>query len=149
MIQEVLIVLQFLLAAFLGGLIGFERRAGHKEAGVRTHALVAMGAALFSSVSIYGFANLPGSENLDPSRIMSSIVTGIGFLGAGMIIFRQERVRGLTTAAGLWVCAAIGMAVAVGWYLAAIIGTMAIVGVLHFVPIVFPTRNHQKGDDQE
>lgn len=96
---------QLLLALFLGAAIGVEREVAHKSAGMRTHALVALGSALFTIVS----ASLSG-PTIDPTRIAAQIVTGIGFLGAGMIVFDQSRVKGLTTAAGVWTAAAIGMA---------------------------------------
>ncbi len=97
---------QLLLALFLGAAIGVEREVAHKSAGMRTHALVALGSALFTIVS----GSLTG-PTIDPTRIAAQIVTGIGFLGAGMIVFDQSRVKGLTTAAGVWTAAAIGMAV--------------------------------------
>lgn len=97
---------QLLLALALGAFIGVEREVAHKSAGVRTHALVALGSALFTIIS----QSLAG-PTIDPTRIAAQIVTGIGFLGAGMIVFDQSRVKGLTTAAGVWTAAAIGMAV--------------------------------------
>lgn len=97
---------QLLLALFLGASIGIEREVAHKSAGMRTHALVALGSALFTIIS----RSMAG-PTIDPTRIAAQIVTGIGFLGAGMIVFDQSRVKGLTTAAGVWTAAAIGMAV--------------------------------------
>lgn len=97
---------QLLLALVLGASIGIEREVAHKSAGMRTHALVALGSALFTIIS----QSLSG-PTIDPTRIAAQIVTGIGFLGAGMIVFDQSRVKGLTTAAGVWTAAAIGMAV--------------------------------------
>ena len=116
-----LIVLgKLLLAVVLGGIIGLERHIlAKKEAGTKTYALVTMGAALYTLLSMNAFGTA-----VDGSRIASGIVTGIGFLGAGMIITHGEKVEGLTTAAGLWVTAAIGMAVAAGWYAVAIITTL-------------------------
>ena len=99
-------------ALLLSLAVGFERQMRGKQAGVRTHALVGLGSALFMLVSKYGFADLLGQESisLDPSRIAAQIVSGIGFLGAGIIVFRSDAVRGLTTAASVWLTAALGMA---------------------------------------
>jgi putative Mg2+ transporter-C (MgtC) family protein len=111
------------VAAGLGGLIGLERELDEKAAGLRTHMLVAVGSALFTMVGAYGFTDFPASQ-VDPSRIAAQVVTGIGFLGAG-IIFRQGfTIRGLTTAASLWLVAAIGMAAAAGFWKGAVIATI-------------------------
>ena len=110
---------QLLLAVFLGLAIGVEREIAQKSAGMRTHALVAMGAALFSIVS----AAVAG-PHVDPTRIAAQIVTGIGFLGAGLIVFNQSRVQGLTTAAGVWVAAAIGMAIGFKLYQVSVFATV-------------------------
>jgi putative Mg2+ transporter-C (MgtC) family protein len=108
------------VAAGLGGLIGLERELDEKAAGLRTHMLVAVGSALFTMVGAYGFTDFPASQ-VDPTRIAAQVVTGIGFLGAG-IIFRQGfTIRGLTTAASLWLVAAIGMAAAAGFWKGAVI----------------------------
>lgn len=104
--------LRLLAALFLGGLIGMEREYRAKDAGFRTHFLVALGATLFTLISQYGF----GDGVKDTSRVAAQVVSGIGFLGAGLIVFQKNVVRGLTTAAGLWVTAAIGMACGVGMY---------------------------------
>jgi putative Mg2+ transporter-C (MgtC) family protein len=113
-------LLRLAVAGGLGTAIGFERELRDREAGIRTHLLVALGAALFTIVSAYGFHEiLTAGGNvvrLDPSRIAAQIVTGIGFLGAGAIIREGLSVRGLTTAATLWVVAAIGMACGAGYY---------------------------------
>lgn len=119
---SVVVLGKLLLAVVLGGIIGLERRVlAKKEAGTKTYALVTLGSALFTLLSMHGFG-----ASADGSRIASGIVTGIGFLGAGMIINHGEKVDGLTTAAGLWVTASLGMAVAVGWYSVAIIATLFI-----------------------
>jgi putative Mg2+ transporter-C (MgtC) family protein len=121
------VLLRLAVAAVLGGSIGLERELREREAGLRTHLLVSLGAAVFTLVSAYGFSDFRyGSREgitLDPTRIAAQIVTGIGFLGAGAIIRQGLSVRGLTTAATLWVCAAIGMASAAGYYSAAILAT--------------------------
>lgn len=111
-------VLRLFVAGLLGALVGIDREYRAKEAGFRTHFLVALGSALFMIVSKYGFGDVLGDEGvgLDPSRIASQVVTGIGFLGAGTIIIQKLFVRGLTTAAGIWATAAIGLAVGAGQY---------------------------------
>jgi putative Mg2+ transporter-C (MgtC) family protein len=115
------------LAAALGAVLGFERELREREAGLRTHLLVSLGSALFTIVSAYGFREfLTSSGNVvsfDPTRIAAQIVTGIGFLGAGAIIRQGLSIRGLTTAATLWVVAAIGLASGAGYYSAAVITT--------------------------
>ena len=121
------IAVRLVVAAALSGLIGLEREWRERAAGLRTHMLVGVGSALFTLVSAYGFNDfLVGGSNVvraDPSRIAAQIVTGIGFLGAGAILRQGLTIRGLTTAAGLWVVAAIGMAVGAGYYEGALIAT--------------------------
>ena len=128
------ITLRLVAAMVLGGSIGIEREFRSKDAGFRTHFLVALGSALFTVVSQYGF----GIDLKDSSRVAAQVVSGIGFLGAGTIIFQKNMVRGLTTAAGLWVTAAIGLACGTGLSLiAAITTTLVLVGLeaLHtFIP---------------
>ena len=124
------ILLRVVLAGMLGGAIGVEREIREREAGLRTHLLVAVGAALFTLVSAYGwhdfhFSNASGIT-YDPTRIAAQVVTGIGFLGAGAIIRQGLSVRGLTTAASLWVVAAIGIAAGAGYYSAAVITTVVV-----------------------
>jgi len=115
------VLLRLALAAALGGAIGFERELREREAGLRTHTLVSVGSALFTIAGAYGFRDFHGS--FDPTRVAAQIVTGIGFLGAGAIIRQGLSVRGLTTAATLWVVAAIGLASGAGYYSAAVITT--------------------------
>jgi putative Mg2+ transporter-C (MgtC) family protein len=115
------------LAAFLGSLIGWERQRKEGAAGLRTHMMVCLGSALVMIVSAFGFEDILGRPDvtLDPSRIAAQVISGIGFLGAGTIVFlRPQVIRGLTTAAGLWTVAAIGLAVGGGLYLAAIATTV-------------------------
>ena len=116
------------VAALLGGVIGLERGYRAKEAGFRTHFLVALGAALFMILSAHGFDGALVTENhrLDVSRIAAQVVSGIGFIGAGTIIFQRQTVHGLTTAAGLWVTAAIGMAAGAGMYVLAAAATILV-----------------------
>jgi putative Mg2+ transporter-C (MgtC) family protein len=126
---------QILLAAVLGMAIGAEREHRHRSAGLRTYTLVAIGSCLFTVLSIYGFFGVEG-RSYDPSRIASQIVVGIGFIGAGMIILRENKIEGLTTAAGIWSTAAIGMAVGLGLYFVAIFVTVTILGVLLALPFL-------------
>jgi putative Mg2+ transporter-C (MgtC) family protein len=121
------VLLRVALAAVLGGVLGLEREFREREAGLRTHLLVCVGSALFTIVSAYGFSEFLRSGEAvvraDPTRIAAQIVTGIGFLGAGAIIRQGLSIRGLTTAATLWVVAAIGLATGAGYYSAAVITT--------------------------
>ncbi|HYM83749.1 MAG TPA: MgtC/SapB family protein [Candidatus Dormibacteraeota bacterium] len=117
---------RLLVAAILGGAIGYEREIHQHPAGIRTHLLVSLGSALFTVLSIAGFAapaNPNGSLPTDPSRVAAQIVTGIGFLGAGAILKYGTTIKGLTTAGSLWATAAIGMAVGAGQWLIAIVAT--------------------------
>ncbi len=121
-------MLRILLAALLGFIVGVERTRRQKEAGYRTHVIVAIGSALVMVVSKYGFVDMiaQGVE-VDPTRIASNIVTGIGFLGAGVIFVKDVSIRGLTTAAGLWATAAVGMAVGAGMYAVGVFVTLLII----------------------
>jgi putative Mg2+ transporter-C (MgtC) family protein len=118
------IIAQLTLAAALGMLIGAEREHKGKAAGLRTYMLVSLGSALFTILSSNVGADAAGYV-VDPTRIAAQVVVGIGFIGAGLIILRDDRVEGLTTAAGLWVTAAIGMAIGFEFYSAAIFTTFA------------------------
>lgn len=140
-------VLRLFVAAMLGGVIGLEREYRAKEAGFRTHFLVALGSGLFMILSQFGFNDVLGHferVSLDPSRIASQVVTGIGFIGAGTIIFQKHVVRGLTTAAGLWVTSAIGMTAGAGMYVLSIATTVLVLlclEALYFILQHFGTRN--------
>jgi len=127
-------LLRLALAAVLGGAIGIERELREREAGLRTHLLVALGSCLFTIVGAYGFHEfLASGESVvraDPTRIAAQIVTGIGFLGAGAIIRQGLSVRGLTTAATLWVVAAVGLAAGAGYYSGAVITTAVVLVAL-------------------
>ena len=124
---EVTIVLRLLLATALGAIIGFQRERAKKPAGLRTHILICLGAALFTAASIYGFG--PAS---DPARVAAGVLVGIGFLGAGAIIRTGEGiVAGLTTAATIWAVAAIGLAAGAGLYVVAAVATALILIVLY------------------
>ena len=130
------ITVRLFVALLLGGLIGVERDYRSKDAGIRTHFLVALGSALFCVVSQFGF----GVDLKDSSRVAAQVVSGIGFLGAGTIIFQKDKnvVRGLTTAAGLWVTAAIGLACGTGMYAAAAISTVFVLVSLEGVNLLMP-----------
>lgn len=131
-------ILRILCAALLGGLIGLEREYRAKEAGFRTHFLVGLGAAVFMILSKYGYDDVVRTElvRLDPSRIAAQVVSGIGFIGAGCIIFQRHVVRGLTTAAGLWVTSAIGLACGSGFYVLPIAATVLVVLCLEAVNFI-------------
>jgi len=130
---QLTVIFRVMLAALLGSLIGYEREQLGKEAGVRTHALVPIGSALFTMLSFAAFNE--GHMAFDPSRIASQIVIGIGFIAGGVLIHRERRVQGLTTAAELWVAAALGMAVGVGWYAVAIFVTFFVFLILSLLKV--------------
>ena len=135
------VLLRIFVAAALGGAIGLERELRERQAGLRTHLVVSVGAALFTLVSAYGFTDW--GVRVDPTRIAAQIVTGIGFLGAGAIIRQGLSVRGLTTAATLWLVAAIGMAAGAGYWEGALIATFGAIitlGPLRVVAYRFLTR---------
>ncbi|MBQ6156374.1 MAG: MgtC/SapB family protein [Bacteroidales bacterium] len=133
-------ILRLLAATAMGAVIGLEREYHAKEAGVRTHLLVALGSCLFMILSIYGFDFMLEYDNVsfDPSRIAAQVVTGIGFIGAGTIIFQKQVVRGLTTAAGLWVTAAIGLACGNGMFWLALITTAIVLISLGLINVYLP-----------
>jgi len=129
MISNLELSLQLLMAGVLGGFVGLERERKSWYAGLRTHMLVCIGSTLIMIVSQYGFEQIirSGLIVLDPSRIAAQVVSGIGFLGAGTILFWKNKIKGLTTAASLWSVAAVGLAIGGGLYLAAFITTALIV----------------------
>ena len=127
------LILRVIIGGVLGGIIGFEREKRAKEAGFRTHFLVALGSALITVISAYGFDKVADQipiARYDPARLAAQIVSGIGFIGAGLIIFQKNVIHGLTTAAGLWVTAALGIACGVGHYgLAAVTTVMVLIAL--------------------
>ena len=133
--------LRIVLAAILGALVGLERSKRQKEAGVRTHCIIACTSALFMILSKYAFVDLVGVDGLrgaDPARIAAQVVSGISFLGAGVIFKNGNSIRGLTTAAGMWGTAAVGMAIGAGMYWVGLIEAAVLVGiqiVLHRFPV--------------
>ncbi|PET98383.1 methyltransferase [Bacillus cereus] len=140
------LIIRIGVAGLLGAIIGIEREIRSKEAGLKTHFLVAVGSALIMVVSKYAFSDIVFEEHmaLDPSRIAAQVVSGVGFLGAGTIIIQKQAVKGLTTAAGLWATAGIGLAIGTGMYVVGI-GAMILVLIgleivsrIFKVPFLFP-----------
>ncbi len=119
MITESELIFRLTLALFLGGLVGYERQAHHKSAGLKTNSLVCLGSCLIMILSIMLYQHVEGKTNADPARLAAQVVSGIGFLGAGTIMKEGLTVKGLTTAACLWVVSGVGLAVGAGYYIAA------------------------------
>jgi putative Mg2+ transporter-C (MgtC) family protein len=136
--SQIQIIIQLLLAVILGTLVGFEREFQKRAAGLKTHSLVCLGATLFTIVSLEVFKLFSDKSGVsfDPSKVISSIVMGVGFIGAGLIIYRRFKVEGLTTAAGIWVVAAIGVAIGIKMYLEAIFTTFLTLGVLTLFKVI-------------
>ena len=132
MISEGEMLLRLLLAVVLGALVGLEREKKNQSAGLRTHIIVILGAALVMLLSKYGFWDITG-VNSDPGRLAAQVISGIGFLGAGTIIVHRNMVRGLTTAASLWTTACIGLAIGAGFYVVGIGATVLLVATLFVV----------------
>lgn len=128
---DLVVVGRLVLAAFLGGVIGYERELHGRAAGLRTHILVCVGSALIMLTAEYLFAAYQGRATLDPGRFAAQVISGIGFLGAGTILQFRGSVRGLTTAAGLWAAAGIGLAAGTGFYLGAVATTGLVLGALY------------------
>jgi len=140
-LQELVMLLHICLAAFLGFFIGFERKMRYKEAGIRTHTIVCIGAALMIVISQYAFEGF----SADAARIAAQVVSGVGFLGAGLIVYRKQKMYGLTTAAGVWATAGVGMACGGGLYIVAIGATLIIIGVqclFHLKIRLFQTKKY-------
>lgn len=128
LIDEWHILLRLLLAMLLGGLVGLERERSNHAAGLRTHILVCLGSALIMMLSVYGFKDFANELNvrIDPARLATAVITGVGFLGAGTILFTGKSITGLTTAASIWVVAAIGLATGAGFFFASIVSTVLV-----------------------
>jgi putative Mg2+ transporter-C (MgtC) family protein len=138
------------ISVLLCGIVGLERQISQKSAGIRTHTLVGMGSAGFTLVSAYGFSSVTGATHVDPSRIAAQIVSGIGFLGAGVIFMRRDVVRGLTTAATIWVSAAIGTACGAGQVpLAVAMTVFQLLALVVFAPLgqLLPTSSRNRTVD--
>ena len=127
------ILIRVFLSVILGGIIGFERSKKGRPAGLRTHILVAMGSCLIMVASLYIYELYKGKAPLDPARIAAGVVTGIGFLGAGTIIRSPQEIKGLTTAASIWVSAGIGLAIGCGLYFASFLTTILTFGTLFYL----------------
>ena len=125
MIETGTIIFRLLLAAVIGGMFGIEREFKHKAAGLQTNILVALGSTLTMLVSV--------QFDIDPARIAAGVVTGIGFLGAGLIIHGRAEIQGITTAATIWLVSAIGLAIGIGYYSAAIVSAVIAIVVLYFL----------------
>ena len=138
-------ILRLVCGGLLGGLIGLEREYRAKEAGFRTHFLVALGSTLFMLVSQFGFTDvLQGTGvEVDYSRVAAQVVSGIGFIGAGIIIFQRNVVRGLTTAAGLWATAAIGLAIGGGMWWIGIVATLLVLVCLELTHFITTRVGHR------
>lgn len=124
--EQIVFIFRIFLALVCGVVIGYERKNRGKGAGIRTHAIVALASALMMIVSKYGFSDLTdyaGARGADPARIAAQVVSGVGFLGAGMIYFNRHLVKGLTTAAGIWATAGVGLAIGAGLYVIGIVAT--------------------------
>ncbi len=133
MFTDIQVILRLVLSVVLSGLIGLERQIHRRTAGLRTHILVCLGSCLIMLTSLYVFDIYKNQVPLDPARIAAGVITGIGFLGAGTIIREREKIKGLTTAASLWVVAGIGLAVGCGFLKAAIFSTILALIVLFFL----------------
>lgn len=134
MIDDYNTVLRLVIALLLGGVIGFERQHRGKTAGLRTHILVCLGSCLVAILSVNLYANVQGLTNADPARLAAQVVSGIGFLGAGAIMKEGPTIKGLTTAASLWVVASVGLAVGVGAMTGAVTTTILVVIALEVLP---------------
>ncbi|HHK5534778.1 TPA: MgtC/SapB family protein, partial [Bacillus mobilis] len=139
---DVDLIIRIGVAGLLGAIIGIEREIRSKEAGLKTHFLVAVGSALIMVVSKYAFSDIMNEEHmaLDPSRIAAQVVSGVGFLGAGTIIIQKQAVKGLTTAAGLWATAGIGLAIGAGMYVVGIGATILVLIGLEIVSRIFKVQ---------
>lgn len=119
-------ILRTLLSMFIGGLIGWERENTHRPAGLRTHMLVSVGACVVMQLGAYNSTHIAAQFNIDPSRLGAQVISGIGFLGAGTIIKEGTIIKGLTTAASLWVVACLGLTIGAGAYILAIVGSLSV-----------------------
>lgn len=144
---QIQIFAQLILASLLGALVGLEREYKRRAAGLRTHSLVSLGAALFTILGLEVSNNYLNSADVsfDPSRIIGQIVLGVGFLGAGLIVIRESRVEGLTTAAGLWVAAALGVAVGIKLYSIAVFTAFLTLGILAGLRVIEEKFIHKSG----
>jgi len=133
MLTDTQIIIRLIVSVILSGLIGFERQIHKRTAGLRTHILVCLGSCLIMLTSLYVFDIYSNISTMDPSRIAAGVITGIGFLGAGAIIRERTEVKGLTTAASLWVVAGIGLAIGSGFYTGGIFTAILALIALHIL----------------
>lgn len=138
-ITQLYFLIDILLSAFLGFLIGWERKRRFKEAGIRTHTIVSIGACLMMIISIYAFG-----PNADAGRVAAQIVSGVGFLGAGIIIYKKQEIKGLTTAAGVWATAGVGMACGGRLYIIAVGATLIMIGIQMLFHLKIPPFKTKK-----
>ena len=144
LMEQLKLLIPVALSLVLGFVIGFERKQRSKEAGIRTHTIVCMGSALMMVISKHAFAEF---ADFDPGRIAAQIITGIGFLGAGIIVYRKNSIHGLTTAAGVWATAGIGMATGAGLYVLAVGATVLMIAIQCFFHLqikLFTVKNNYK-----
>jgi len=137
-ISDFEMVARLAMAGAVGAIVGCEREARRRTAGLRTHALVAIGAALFTMAGAYGFGDVTRGANVDPARIGAQVASGIGFIGAGAIIRNGGSVRGITTAATVWTSAALGVAAAAGAYVATIAAAVIVLATLVLLRVARP-----------
>ena len=152
MLSDNQIIFRLSLTVLLSGVIGLERQVQRRHAGLRTHILLALGSCLIMLTSLYVFDIYKDITKLDPARIAAGVITGIGFLGAGTIIRDNEGIRGLTTAASLWVVSGIGLAVGCGFCNAAVYSTvltLIVLFVLRYVEGMMFFRNNDTGDNKK
>jgi len=149
--SDLQVIIRLTLSLVLGGLIGLERQFHRRSAGLRTHILVCVGSCLIMLTSMYIFDIYKRAANVDPSRIASGVITGIGFLGAGAIMREREKdaVKGLTTAASLWVVAAIGLATGCGFYVAGLFATVLSLITLLFLSLFEKNVLSKEMEDKE
>ncbi|SDZ03905.1 putative Mg2+ transporter-C (MgtC) family protein [Proteiniborus ethanoligenes] len=147
MISNGEVILRLVLSALAGGIVGMEREANHSSAGLRTHILVTLGSTLIMLISMYGFQGLGANNNGgEPARLAAQVVSGIGFLGAGTILRTGNNIRGLTTAASIWVCGGIGLAIGNGYYIGGIATTIIVLFTLR--GLVFIQNKLSKGPNK-
>ena len=146
------IIIRLAVAVGLGALIGLERTLAGKIAGLRTYAMVSLGSGLFVLISQMVLSNISGLSSSNPLLMASSVITGIGFIGAGLVIFQDHKITGITTAAGLWVAAGVGIASGFGLYLMATIATifvMLIFTIMWFVESALKRFSYNNGKDED
>ena len=136
MLSDYQIVVRLVLSVVLSGFVGLERQLHRRTAGLRTHILVSLGSCLIMLTSLYVFDIYKNVASIDPARIAAGVITGVGFLGAGAIINERGGIKGLTTAASLWISSGLGLAVGCGFYFAAAVSTVLTLIVLFFLRYV-------------